>query len=61
MGSKKIFLTTNKKLIAAYNLYRKKGFTITKNPYALTSNYKRESIYMHLYLPFTSDEEMLRK
>jgi len=61
VGSEKIFLSTNRKLIAAYNLYKKKGFTIIKNPYAVSSNYKRESIYMYLNLNHTSDEEMLKK
>lgn len=61
VGCQKIFLSTNRKLIVAYNLYRKKGFTIIKNPHVFTSNYKRESIYMYLDLLFTSDEVMLRK
>jgi N-acetylglutamate synthase-like GNAT family acetyltransferase len=50
LGVKKIVLCTNNKLIAAFNLYTKKGFQIIENPLVLNSNYKRESIYMCLNL-----------
>jgi len=48
LGIEKIVLSTNSRLIAAFNLYKKKGFKIMNNPLTLNSNYKRESIYMYL-------------
>ena len=53
----KIFLYTNIRLIAAFNLYRKKGFKIISNPLELNSNYRRESIYMYFNLNYNYDEE----
>ncbi|VVB61997.1 Amino-acid acetyltransferase [uncultured archaeon] len=50
LGVEKIVLSTNSKLIAAFSLYKKKGFQIIENPLALNSNYKRESIHMCLNL-----------
>lgn len=46
LGIEKIFLCTNKKLTAAVNLYKKKGFKIIRCPLEINPNYKRESIYM---------------
>ena len=60
LGVKKIFLCTNKKLAAAFNLYNKKGFKIISNPEKLTSNYERESIYMDYDLDNDCDKEKLK-
>jgi len=57
LGIEKIFLSTNRRLVAAFNLYRKKGFKIISNPLALNSNYKRESIYMCVNLNYNYDKE----
>ncbi len=57
LGIEKIFLSTNKKLTAAFNLYRKKGFKIANNPFVLNSPYKRESISMCFNLINDYDEE----
>jgi N-acetylglutamate synthase-like GNAT family acetyltransferase len=57
LGIEKIFLYTNRRLTDAFNLYRKKGFKIISNPLALTSNYKRESIYMCFNLNYNVNEE----
>jgi len=57
LGIEKIFLSTNRSLTAAFNLYRKKGFKIMSNPLALNSNYKRESIYMCFDLNYNYEEE----
>lgn len=46
LGGNKIFLYTNRRLEAAYNLYKKKGFEILNNNLSVNSDYKRESIYM---------------
>lgn len=57
LGIDTIFLITNRKLIAAFNLYRKKGFKIINKPQEQNSNYKRESIYMSFHLNYDTDEE----
>jgi len=57
LGIEKIFLSTNRRLTAAVNLYRKKGFKIISNPVELNSTYKRESIYMCFTLNHDSDED----
>ena len=57
LGIEKIYLSTNKKLTAALNLYKKKGFKIMSNPIELIPKYKRESISMCFSLNHDLDEE----
>jgi len=57
LGIEKIFLCTNRRLSAALNLYRKKGFKIIRCPLEVNSNYKRESICMCFNLNHNSDKE----
>lgn len=57
LGIEKIFLSTNKQLTSAVNLYRKKGFQIIRNPFTLDSPYKRESIYMCFNLNHNPENE----
>jgi GNAT superfamily N-acetyltransferase len=57
LGLKKIFLSTNRRLTAAFNLYTKKGFKIIGTPLVGNSNYKRESINMCFNLIYNNDEE----
>lgn len=56
LGIEKIFLSTNKGLTAALNLYRKKGFQIVSNP-SFNSTYERESIYMCFNLNHNYEKE----
>jgi ribosomal protein S18 acetylase RimI-like enzyme len=48
--AKKIFLETNKKLTAAYNLYTKLGFEQVSYPEGEKSKYHRSTIKMELGL-----------
>jgi GNAT superfamily N-acetyltransferase len=57
LGIEKIILSTNRKLTAAFNLYRKKGFKIMSNPFPISSHYKRESIAMCFNLNHDPEEE----
>ncbi len=57
LGIEKIFLCTNKKLTAAVNLYKKKGFKIIRCPQEANPNYKRESIYMCFNLNHHSNKK----
>jgi N-acetylglutamate synthase-like GNAT family acetyltransferase len=57
LGIEKIFLSTNRRLTAAFNLYRKKGFKIMNDPFELNSSYKRESISMCFNLNYDYAEE----
>ena len=57
LGIENIFLSTNRKLTAAFNLYRKKGFHVISNPLSVISNYKRESIYMYFHLNYRNENE----
>jgi len=57
LGTEKIFLCTNRKLTAAFNLYRKKGFKVIRGPIPLHSPYKRESIYMCFNVHDVSEED----
>ena len=57
LGVENFFLYTNRRLTAAFNLYKKKGFEIIDKPMAPTSNYKRDSIYMYFDLNYNCDEE----
>jgi len=60
LGVKKIFLYTNKKLEAAFNLYNKKGFKVIRKPENLISNYTRESLYMDYNLNNDCDKDKLK-
>jgi N-acetylglutamate synthase-like GNAT family acetyltransferase len=57
LGIEKIFLSTNKRLTAAFNLYKKKGFQIISNPSTFKSLYERESIHMCFNLNHTYEKE----
>ena len=57
LGTEKIFLCTNRKLNAAFNLYRKKGFQVIRDPIPLHSPYKRESIFMCLNVHDVFEED----
>ena len=57
LGIENFYLSTNRKLAAAFNLYRKKGFNITSDPLVLNPNIKRDSIFMCLNLNHDCDKE----
>lgn len=57
LGTEKIFLSTNRKLSAAFNLYQKKGFKIIGDAISLHSPYKRESICMCLNIHEVFEED----
>ncbi len=57
LGIKKIVLSTNSRLTAALNLYKKKGFKDISDSLVSKCFYKRESTFMYLNLNLDYEEE----
>jgi N-acetylglutamate synthase-like GNAT family acetyltransferase len=50
LGLDHLYLSTSRRLTAAINLYKKKGFKIISKPPNINASYKRESIHMRFTL-----------